>query len=77
MFTAVLPRITPLTDLGRPAVQAYATRYSQTEQEYMQPMGTPVSPESAGAAVVELVRADAYTVAAAYLLTGSGVKELP
>jgi NAD(P)-dependent dehydrogenase (short-subunit alcohol dehydrogenase family) len=25
-FTAVLPRITPLTDLGRPAVQAYAAR---------------------------------------------------
>lgn len=23
-FTALLPRITPLTDLGRPAVQAYA-----------------------------------------------------
>ena len=25
-FTAVLPRITPVTDLGRPAVVAYAAR---------------------------------------------------
>src|SRR6476661_1753546 len=37
-FTAVLPRITPLTDLGRPAVQAYAARNGQSEQEYLQPM---------------------------------------
>src|SRR5206468_12873946 len=49
-FTAVLPRITPLTDLGRPAVQAYAARAGQTEDEYMQQMGPPVTPEVAGAA---------------------------
>src|SRR5437899_835713 len=34
-FTAVLPRITPLTDLGRPAVRAYAARSRQTEQDYL------------------------------------------
>ncbi len=37
-FTAVLPRITPMTDLGRPAVQAYAARNGQSEQEYLQPI---------------------------------------
>jgi NAD(P)-dependent dehydrogenase (short-subunit alcohol dehydrogenase family) len=31
-FTSVLPRITPLTALGRPAVQAYAARIGQTEE---------------------------------------------
>ena len=34
-FTAVLPRLTPHTDLGRPAVAAYAARNGQSEQEYL------------------------------------------
>ena len=34
-FTAVLPRITPLTDIGRPAVQAYAARAGQSEEDYI------------------------------------------
>jgi hypothetical protein len=40
-FTAVLPRITPLTDLGRPAVRAYAARSGQSEDEYLQQLGEP------------------------------------
>jgi NAD(P)-dependent dehydrogenase (short-subunit alcohol dehydrogenase family) len=76
-FTAVLPRITPLTDLGRPAVRAYAARSGQSEEEYLQQMGEPLSPEVAGAALVELVRADAATVAPGYLLTGAGLQKLP
>ncbi|MCW3063353.1 MAG: short-chain dehydrogenase/reductase [Solirubrobacterales bacterium] len=76
-FTAVLPRITPLTDLGRPAVQAYAARNGQSESEYLQQMGEPLTPEVAGAALLELVRADAATVAPGYLLAGSGLQKLP
>ncbi len=76
-FTAVLPRITPLTELGRPAVQAYAARAGQSEKEYLQQMGPLVTPEIAGAAVLELVRADAAAVAPAYLLTGAGLQTLP
>ena len=76
-FTAVLPRITPLTDLGRPAVQAYAARAGQSEEEYLQQMGPLVTPEIAGAALLELVQADAATVAPAYLLTGAGLQTLP
>jgi hypothetical protein len=34
-----MPRITPLTDLGRPAVQAYAARSGQTEEEYVRQLG--------------------------------------
>jgi NAD(P)-dependent dehydrogenase (short-subunit alcohol dehydrogenase family) len=75
-FTAVLPQITPLTDLGRPAVVAYATRNGQTEEEYVKQLGKPLSPETAGAAVVELVRSDTATVTPAYLLTGAGLKQL-
>ncbi|WP_369244926.1 SDR family oxidoreductase [Streptomyces sp. R41] len=76
-FTAVLPRLTPLTDLGRPAVRAYAARSGQSEEEYLQQMGEPLTPEVAGAALVELVRADAATVAPGYLLTGAGLQKLP
>jgi NAD(P)-dependent dehydrogenase (short-subunit alcohol dehydrogenase family) len=76
-FTAVLPRITPLTDLGRPAVQAYAARSGQTEQEYLQQLGEPLTPEAAGAAVVELVKADAASTEPGYLLTSAGLQKLP
>jgi hypothetical protein len=75
-FTAVLPRITPLTELGRPAVLAYAARSGQSEEEYVRQMGEPLSPEVAGAALVELIRADAATVASGYLLTGAGLQRL-
>jgi NAD(P)-dependent dehydrogenase (short-subunit alcohol dehydrogenase family) len=76
-FTAILPRITPLTDLGRPAVQAYAARSGQTEQDYLRPMGPPVTPDAAGAAVLELLEAESAGIAPAYVLTGAGLKPLP
>ena len=75
-FTSILPRITPLTDLGRPAVEAYAARGGLSVEQYMEQMGPPVTPEVAGNAVVELLRADANRVASAYLLTGAGLNEL-
>jgi NAD(P)-dependent dehydrogenase (short-subunit alcohol dehydrogenase family) len=76
-FTAVLPRITPLTDLGRPAVRAYAARSGQSEEEYVRQLGELLTPEGAGAAVIELVQADAASVASAYLLSGAGLQQLP
>ncbi len=75
-FTALMPRITPLTELGRPAVRAYAARGGQSEEEYVRQLGELLSPESAGAAVVELARADAAGVAPSYLLTGAGLQKL-
>lgn len=76
-FTAVLPRITPHTDLGRPAVLAYAARSGQSEQQYLEHFGEPLTPEIAGAAMLDLVRADGATLAADYLLTGAGLQDLP
>jgi 3-oxoacyl-[acyl-carrier protein] reductase len=76
-FTALLPQITPLTDLGRPAIRAYAARAGQSEQEYLEQMGEPLTPEIAGAALVELVQADAANVAPAYRLTSAGLQKLP
>jgi NAD(P)-dependent dehydrogenase (short-subunit alcohol dehydrogenase family) len=76
-FTAVLPRITPLTDLGRPAVRAYAARGGQSEEEYMRQLGEPLTPEFTGARIVELARAEATTLASSYVLTSAGLTSLP
>jgi NAD(P)-dependent dehydrogenase (short-subunit alcohol dehydrogenase family) len=76
-FSAVLPRLTPLTDLGRPAVRAYAARGGMSEPAYLQRFGEPLTPAVAGAALVKLVRADPSTVASGYLLTGAGLAPVP
>jgi NAD(P)-dependent dehydrogenase (short-subunit alcohol dehydrogenase family) len=73
-FTAVLPRLTPLTDLGRPAAQAYAARSGLSDEEYLAQLGEPLTPSAAGEAVLALIRADA--VAPAYLLTAAGAQPL-
>jgi NAD(P)-dependent dehydrogenase (short-subunit alcohol dehydrogenase family) len=75
-FTAVLPYFAPATGVGRPAVAAYAARAGQSLEEYLEQQGSLVTPEIAGAALVELVEADAATVAPGYRLTGSGLVEL-
>jgi 3-oxoacyl-[acyl-carrier protein] reductase len=76
-FTAVFPKITPLTGLGRPAIEAYAARAGQSVEEHIEQLGPLVTPEVAGTALVELVRADAASVAPGYTLTGAGLQELP
>lgn len=73
-FISVLPKITPLTDLGRPAIKAYAARGGQSEEEYIRQLGTLLTPEIAGTAVVQLVQAD--VVGPNYLLSGDGLREL-
>jgi NAD(P)-dependent dehydrogenase (short-subunit alcohol dehydrogenase family) len=76
-FTAVLPRLTPLTELGRPAVRAYAARAGQSEEEYVRRLGEPLTPEIAGAAIVALVSAAPDPTASAYLLTAGGLQKCP
>jgi NAD(P)-dependent dehydrogenase (short-subunit alcohol dehydrogenase family) len=75
-FTAVLPQITPLTDLGRSAIQAYAERNGQTEEQYLRQLGQPLSPDMAGAAILELVQADPATLTNDYRLTSAGLQQL-
>jgi NAD(P)-dependent dehydrogenase (short-subunit alcohol dehydrogenase family) len=75
--TAVLPRMTPFGEVGRRGVRAYAARSGQTEQEYLQQLGEPLTPETAGSALVDLVRADPATTAHEYLLTAAGLQKLP
>ena len=75
-FTAVFPRITPHGGVGRPAVRAYAQRNGQSEDEYVSQFGAPLTPEIAGAAIVELVQKDATALAPGYMLTGSGLQDM-
>ena len=75
--TAVMPRMTPLGDVGKRGVRAYAARSGQTEQEYLKQLGEPLTPEQAGSALVDLIRADPATTAPGYLLTAAGLQELP
>ena len=56
---------------------AYAARSGQSEAEYLRALGVPLSPEIAGAALVELARTETPALAAGYLLTGGGLQPLP
>ncbi len=74
-FTAILPRFAPETGVGRPAVRAYAARAGQSLEEFLQQVGPPVTPELAGKELVGLSRAA--DISPAYVLTGSGLQQLP
>ncbi len=76
-FTTVLPRFAPETGVGRPAVQAYAERAGQPVEDFLRQQGPLVTPQIAGTAVVELVQAEAANLASGYLLTGTGLQQLP
>jgi hypothetical protein len=76
-ITAVLPRLTPLTELGRTAVAAYAARAGRSEDDFVMQQGEPLTPDGAGAAVVELLTADAGSLAPACSLTAGGLRHLP
>jgi len=75
--TAVMPRMTPFGDVGRRGVRAYAARSGQTEEAYLKQLGELLTPEMAGSALVDLVRADPATTAPGYLLTAAGLQKLP
>jgi 3-oxoacyl-[acyl-carrier protein] reductase len=73
----VFPYFAPVTDVGRPAVQAYAARAGLSVEEFLQQQGSLVTPEIAGTALVELVQADAANVDPGYRLSGAGLERLP
>jgi len=63
--------------VGRLGVRGYAARGSQTEEAYLKQLGELLTPELAGSALVDLVRADPVTTAPGYLLTAAGLQTLP
>ncbi|TCM46850.1 SDR family oxidoreductase [Kribbella sp. VKM Ac-2568] len=75
--TAVMPTMTPYGDVGRRGIRAYAGRSGQSDEEYLKELGDLLTPEIAGSALVDLVRADPATTAPEYLLTAAGLQNLP
>jgi NAD(P)-dependent dehydrogenase (short-subunit alcohol dehydrogenase family) len=75
-ITAVLPRLTPATELGRPAVTAYSAREGVSEAEYIKRMGAHVTPAIAGQAFIDLAGGP-MGEGGAYVLTGEGLKAIP
>ncbi|WP_027660995.1 SDR family NAD(P)-dependent oxidoreductase [Salinispora fenicalii] len=75
-FTTVLPRFAPMTGVGLPAVRAYAARAGTSTDDFVNQIGPVLTPQIAGAALVDLVRADATTVASDYQLDGTGLQKL-
>jgi NAD(P)-dependent dehydrogenase (short-subunit alcohol dehydrogenase family) len=77
-FTSVLPQFAPQTGIGAPAVRAYATRAGMTLEGFLDQLPFEVlTPEIAGAAMVDLLEADPGSVAPGYVLNGAGLQPLP
>jgi NAD(P)-dependent dehydrogenase (short-subunit alcohol dehydrogenase family) len=75
-FFAVLPQLTPATDLGAAAVAGYARRQGTDVAAYIDGMGPVLTPELAGKEVTGLVT-DAGYDQRAYVLTASGLGPMP
>lgn len=76
-FTTVMPRFAPMTGVGEPAVRAYAASSGLPVEDFIKRVGPLLTPEIAGAAMVDLVRAEATDVAPGYVLSGAGLQQLP
>jgi NAD(P)-dependent dehydrogenase (short-subunit alcohol dehydrogenase family) len=74
-FVSVLPRLTPATELGAPAVVAYARRSGLSVEDYLSQQGPTLTPEDVGSRLVELA-ASAEQAGGAYLLSAAGMKLL-
>jgi hypothetical protein len=74
--TTVMPRMTPLGEVGRQGLRAYAKFSGQSEDDYLKQLGSVTTPEIAGSALLDLIRADPSTTVPGYLLTGDGLQPL-
>jgi NAD(P)-dependent dehydrogenase (short-subunit alcohol dehydrogenase family) len=74
-FTALLPRLTPTTDLGAVAVAAYAERQGVDVDTFLRAAGPALTGEQVGKSVLEIATGDA-AEGGAYLLTSTGLAPL-
>jgi NAD(P)-dependent dehydrogenase (short-subunit alcohol dehydrogenase family) len=73
--TAVLPQLTPATELGAAAVAGYAARAGMDVDSFLKDRGPALTAEQAGAAITGLVT-DSAQDQRAYLLTAAGLRSL-
>ena len=75
--TCTPPAPVQLTELGQPAVAAYAARSGLSVDDYAQQLGEPLTPEIAGRAIVDLLQRNPDPdVVVEYLLTSGGLQPL-
>lgn len=74
-FVAVLPTLTPATNLGRVYTQRYAALSGQTEAEYLERFGGVLDADQVGTAIADLAADDSDT-SAAYRLSPGGLSEV-
>ena len=70
---AVLPQLTPATDLGRRYTQAYAEQAGLSETQFVDSFGGALTTDQAAAGISDLVVDDSLT-APAYLLGARGLR---
>jgi NAD(P)-dependent dehydrogenase (short-subunit alcohol dehydrogenase family) len=75
-FASVLPDLTPATDLGAPAVAAYAARQGVDVATFLEGRGPVLTLEQAGRAIADLA-ADPGRDGGAYRLSAAGLSPLP
>jgi NAD(P)-dependent dehydrogenase (short-subunit alcohol dehydrogenase family) len=75
-FVSVLPRLTPATGIGAPAVTAYARRSGLDEATYVSQLGPRIEPEDVGRHLLDLA-SSADHAPGAYLLIKDGLSRLP
>ncbi len=74
-FVSVLPQLTPATDLGAPAVAAYAAWEGVDVDTFLKNRGPVLTPEQAGKSVVELATGG-HPDHLAYMLSAAGLSPL-
>jgi NAD(P)-dependent dehydrogenase (short-subunit alcohol dehydrogenase family) len=74
-FVAVLPQLTPATQLGSTYVEVYAKYAGLSTEAYLDQIGEVLSAQEVAESVVDLVSDDRYG-APAYLLTAGGLSPL-
>jgi NAD(P)-dependent dehydrogenase (short-subunit alcohol dehydrogenase family) len=74
-FVSVLPQLTPATDLGAPAVAAYAAWEGVDVDTFLKNRGPVLTPEQAGKSVVELATGG-HRDHHAYMLSAAGLSPL-
>ncbi|HEY8078376.1 MAG TPA: SDR family NAD(P)-dependent oxidoreductase [Labilithrix sp.] len=72
----LLPHLNPSTELGRAGIAGYAARAGLAVEEFQKRFMPPVTPEIAGAAVVDLFTRPAEHAELAYRVTGKGLTSL-
>jgi NAD(P)-dependent dehydrogenase (short-subunit alcohol dehydrogenase family) len=74
-FVSVLPQLTPATDLGAPAVAAYAAFEGVDVDTFLKNRGPVLTPEEAGKCIVELATGG-HPDHLAYMLSAAGLSPL-